>query len=85
MPVLSNTTVSISASRSSAVALFSKTPLRKSRPLAAVVTAGTASPSAQGQVMISVAMAMLMDSRTSPDAIIHPAKAKSARRWTPGA
>ena len=66
MPVLSNTTVSISASRSSAVPLLISMPRLKSRPEAAVVTAGTASPSAQGQVMISTAAAILIASRASP-------------------
>jgi hypothetical protein len=39
--------------------------LRKSRPEAAVVTAGTARPSAQGQVMIRTAAAMLSEMRKS--------------------
>ena len=69
VPVLSNTTVSTSASRSSAVPYLIRSPLRNSRPEAAVVTAGTARPSAQGQVMISTATAMFSDSRASPPEI----------------
>ena len=57
VPVLSNTTMSALANRSSAVADLSSVPCRSSRPLASTCTAGTASPSAQGQVMIRTAMA----------------------------
>jgi hypothetical protein len=53
------------ASRSSAVPSLISSPLRNSRPEAAVVTAGTARPSAQGQVMIRTAAAMLSEMRRS--------------------
>ena len=57
VPVLSNTTMSALANRSRAVADLSSVPWRSSRPLASTCTAGTASPSAHGQVMIRTAMA----------------------------
>jgi hypothetical protein len=66
VPVLSNTTVSASARRSSAVPSLISKPLRKSRPEAAVVTAGTARPSAQGQVMIRTAAAMFSAKSEGP-------------------
>ena len=84
MPVLSKTTTSASASRSSAVADLISSPRWNSRPEAAVVTAGTASASAQGQVMISVAAAMFTASRTSWVVTYHQAKAIAASTWTPG-
>ena len=48
VPVLSKTTVSTSASRSSAVPCLMSSPLRNSLPLAAVTTAGTARPKRAG-------------------------------------
>ena len=60
VPVLSKTTVSMSANRSSAVGDFSSTPARNKRPVIAAVTAGMASAKAQGQVMINVAVATAM-------------------------
>ncbi len=86
VPVLSNTTCVTCASRSVAVEDFNSIPLRNSRPEAAVVTAGTARPSAQGQVMISTATAMLSDSRTSqPEITIQAMNAPSDSRCTAGA
>mmetsp|Transcript_18518 Transcript_18518/g.30304 ORF Transcript_18518/g.30304 Transcript_18518/m.30304 type:complete len:231 (+) Transcript_18518:2251-2943(+) len=85
VPVLSKTTVSTAAKRSSAVAFLIKTPLRNSAPEAAVVTAGTARPKAQGQVMIRTAAAMFNATRISPAQINQPTKASAARIWTPGA
>ena len=85
VPVLSNTTVSTSARRSSAVPCLINRPLRNSLPLAEVTTAGTASPRAQGQVMISVAAEMLMAKRTSPPVFhIQKAKAEKESVWTSG-
>ncbi len=58
VPVLSNTTVSTSASRSSAVGGLEQDARRNRRPVAATCTAGTASASAHGQVMMSTATAI---------------------------
>jgi anthranilate phosphoribosyltransferase len=59
-------------------------PRRNSRPEAAVTTAGTASPSAQGQVMISTAAAILMARRRSRVARYQPRKLLKAKRCTNG-
>jgi hypothetical protein len=60
-------------------------PLRNSLPDAAVTTAGTARPRAQGQVMMSVAAEMLMAKRRSPP-VFHIQKAKALKdsAWTSG-
>ena len=85
VPVLSKTTVSTSASRSSAVPSLISSPRRNSRPEAAVTTAGTASPSAQGQVMISTAAATFSATRASRVIQSQPRKLDSAMRCTTGA
>ncbi len=85
VPVLSSTATSAPASRSSAVPSFRRTPRRNSAPLAAIITLGTARPSAQGQVMISTAVAMFTASRKSPVEAYHATPATSARRCTTGA
>ena len=73
------------ASRSSAVPEVTRRPLRNSRPEAAVTTAGTARPSAQGQVMMSTAAETLIAVRTSPPVFhIQAAKAASETAWTRG-
>ena len=58
VPVLSTTTVSTFSSRSSTSALFTSTPSRAPRPMPTMIDIGVASPSAQGQAMISTAMAL---------------------------
>ena len=57
MPVLSTTTVSMSRMRSIASALRNRMPARAPCPMATVIEMGVASPTAQGQAMISTAMA----------------------------
>ena len=85
VPVLSSMTVCTSASRSSAVPDFTKKPMRYNRLIAAVETAGTARPRAQGQVMIRTAMATFNEWRRSWVAISHPMKVTAAKRCTAGA
>src|SRR5271166_1941224 len=86
VPVLSNTTVSTSASRSSAVGDFSNTPARNSRPVAITCTTGTANANAQGQVMISTAHAVSNASLAgTPAAKYHHRKVDSAVTCTAGA
>ncbi len=63
---------------------LTSTPRRKSRAEALIWTAGTARPSAQGQVMISTATARSSASR-GPRPSAHPAaKVSSAAVWTTG-
>ena len=57
VPVLSKTTQSISARRSSPSGALTMTPLLNNRLIAATCPAGTASANAQGHVMISTAIA----------------------------
>ena len=78
MPVLSKTTTSTSANRSSAVPFLISTPLRNNFPDAAVTTAGTAKPKVQGQVMIKTAAEILTAKRTSPP-VFHSQKAKAEK------
>ena len=59
VPVLSKTIVSTSAKRSIESALLSKTPARKSAPLATTCTVGTARARAQGQVIMSTQIAVI--------------------------
>ena len=58
VPVLSMSNVSDWASRSSAAASFTSTPACAPRPIAVTSETGVARPSAQGQAMISTAMAL---------------------------
>ena len=61
-------------------------PSRNSRPAATTCTTGTASPSAQGQVMISTEIATKSAVRQSPPvAASQPAKVAAASRCTTGA
>ncbi len=53
VPVLSTTRVSTLAKRSSASAFLISTPAWAPRPVATMIDIGVASPSAQGQAMIS--------------------------------
>ena len=53
VPVLSTTSVSTEARRSSAAALRTSTPACAPRPVATMIEIGVASPSAQGQAMMS--------------------------------
>ena len=62
VPVLSKMTVSASASRSMASPPLRMTPPRNNAPAATTCTAGMASAIAHGQVMMSTAMAMTMES-----------------------
>ena len=84
-PVLSRTTVSISARRSIAEPSFTMMPFSNRRRAATTWTIGTARPSAQGQVMMSTAIAIVIAWCASPVAIIQPRKLSSAVRWTTGA
>ena len=85
MPVLSNTTVSICAKRSSASAALSNTPPRNKAPLATTCTAGTASASAQGQVTISTEMAVTSASWIDAPRHSQNSAVASAARCTTGA
>ncbi len=60
-------------------------PASNRRRAATTWTIGTASPSAQGQVMISTEIATVRARCQSPVAIIQPAKARIAARCTSGA
>ena len=62
VPVLSKITVSTAASFSSAAPSLIMMPERNRRPLATTCTAGTARPSAQGQVMMRTATAVISES-----------------------
>ena len=53
VPVLSTTSVSTLSKRSSASAFLISTPARAPRPTPTMIDIGVASPSAQGQAMIS--------------------------------
>ncbi len=66
VPVLSKATASISASRSMADPSLTMMPALNSRPAATTCTTGTASPSAQGQVMMSTAIATIIACFQSP-------------------
>ena len=57
MPVLSNTSVSISCSASIASAFLNNTPIVAPFPVATMIDIGVASPSAHGQAMMSTATA----------------------------
>ena len=91
VPVLSNTTTSTCAKRSSASPDFTSTPRLNSRPVATTCTAGTARPSAQGQVMISTATAFMQRhaqadvgrvnaERTQQQRAEHPAEERQRRQ-----
>ena len=84
VPVLSKTTVSMTASRSIAEPSLTMMPFSNSRRAATTCTIGTARPSAQGQVMMRTAMAMVIERCQSPEASIQPAKVNSAVKWTTG-
>src|SRR3546814_18164865 len=58
-------------------------PCSNSRRAATTWTMGTASPSAQGQVMNRTATAMVSARCQSPVASTHPRKLSSAALWTP--
>ncbi len=60
VPVLSRTSVSTASSRSSACASRISTPACAPRPMPTMIDIGVASPSAQGQAMISTATAATM-------------------------
>ena len=83
VPVLSKTTLSASARRSSALPSLTMMPRSNSRRAATTWTIGTASPSAQGQVMIRTEIAMVIDRCQSPEAAAsrgRTASASGARR-----
>ena len=82
VPVLSSATRSISASRSRAAPSFSVMPSAKSRRAATAWTIGTARPSAQGQVMMRTAIAIVSGRCRFSVAAIHPAPVARARRCT---
>ena len=73
VPVLSKITVSISARRSIASPELRITPARNSAPDATTCTAGIASASAHGQVMISTAIAVTIE-------IVHARRRRRASR-----
>ena len=85
LPVLSSMARSIVASRSSAVPSLTMIPRFISAPLATTCATGTARPMAQGQVMISTAMAIVSDWCRPWPAISQPIPVTSARVWTAGA
>ena len=58
VPVLSKASVSSAATRSMDSPPLMSSPMRAARPMATVIAAGTARPIAQGQAMMSTAMAM---------------------------
>ena len=58
VPVLSTTSVSTFSRTSSASAFLTKTPASAPRPVPTIIDMGVASPSAQGQAMISTATAL---------------------------
>ena len=86
VPVLSTISVSTDAMRSSASASLISTPACAPRPAAVVIEIGVASPSAQGQAMISTdtAEAMAKTSAGSGPKIIQTTKAKIATATTVG-
>ena len=79
VPVLSNTTVSISAKRSIASPELRITPARNSAPDATTCTAGIASASAHGQVMISTAIAVMIASCVDAPATSQPTDERQRR------
>ena len=86
VPVLSKTTWSMRASRSSAVPDFTMTPRRIRRPLVTAWTMGTASPKAQGQVTMSTAMAISSAScQSAPPIRYQPRKLATLSPCTIGA
>ena len=85
VPVLSKTTVSTSASRSMASPALRMTPARNSAPDATTCTAGMASASAQGQVMMSTAIAVTSASCKDAPAMSQPTAVSAAVRCTTGA
>ena len=84
VPVLSKMTVSTPASFSSAAPSLIIMPERNSRPLATTCTAGTARPSAQGQVMMRTAMAAMMESCQPLPSSSQPMSVVAASVWTAG-
>ena len=84
VPVLSKTIVSTSASRSRPSPELSITPWRNIALAATTCTAGTARPSAQGQVMISTVMAITSAGCHDRPSSSQPMKVVSAVRWTTG-
>jgi len=86
VPVLSTMSVSTAAIRSRASASLISTPACAPRPAAVVIEIGVASPSAQGQAIISTetAEAMAKTSAGSGPKIIHTTKAKTATATTVG-
>jgi hypothetical protein len=85
VPVLSKTTVSTFARRSSASPELRKTPARKRAPEATTCTTGIASARAQGQVMMSTAIAVRSASCTDEPVAIHVTAVTAAAVWTTGA
>ena len=85
VPVLSKTTWSASARRSRAPPSLTMMPCSNRRRAATTWTIGTASPSAQGQVMMRTAMATVMARCASPVRIIQPTKVAKAVTWITGA
>ena len=86
MPVLSKTTVSIDARRSSGSPPLISTPAAAPRPLATITAVGTASPIAHGQAMINTATAAV-SARTndaSSGTVIQAAHVAMARLMTVG-
>ena len=86
VPVLSKTTVSTSASRSSGSPPLISTPAAAPRPLATITAVGTASPIAHGQAMISTATAAVSaDGRRWLGGHDHPCRERGDRdrhhRW----
>ncbi len=73
------------ASRSSAAPSLTMIPARISAPLATTCATGTARPSAQGQVMISTAIAITSEWCQPAPAISQPASVSAASVWTAGA
>ena len=85
VPVLSKITVSASASRSMASPALRMTPRLNNAPEATTCTAGIASANAQGQVMISTAMAVTTASCSEAPASHQPTKVSAAVACTIGA
>ena len=78
VPVLSNIAQSTSDKRSSAEPSFTRTPARINAPVTTICAAGTARPSAQGQVIMRTATAISrLWCQPAPNTI-HPAKLSRA-------
>ncbi len=86
VPVLSTTKVSTNSMRSSASAFLISTPAWAPRPTPTMIDIGVASPSAQGQAMISTLTAATRPKakRGSGPNVAHDAKAMSAAAITVG-